>query len=379
MIQKVAIKNFKSLKDSGEIELKAINILTGLNGMGKSSLVQAFLVLRQSDDLSKGAKLRNGLVNIGTTADALFTSAAEDEIHIRIDDFFWVFDASNDGHFLNTLSENKYEWEALKQVAVFNDKFQYISADRVAQMEMHEVSSNLEQGFLGIRGEFAVHYIEAAQTGKINVNIPLSLRHDSATKLSGLLQQTDAWLSEISPNAKVITKQITSEQVQLGFSFGPLQTNPFKPKNVGFGLSYALSVIVALLASQPDSLIIIENPEAHLHPRGQAKLGELISKVARNGAQIILETHSDHILNGIRVMNRLYYNDTNKGITPEERKGISNQDVAVFWFERNEEDFSTRILPVHIEPNAQVKKAPDGFFDQMDIDLKKILGFTSQK
>jgi predicted ATPase len=379
MITKLHIKNFKSLKDTGNLDLKAINILTGLNGMGKSSLIQVLLLLRQSDDLSKGLKLRNGLVSIGNTSDALFHSANEEVIFIQIENnselFSWQFDASSHSYFLNLLSKKVYKIDDLQKIAVFNNKFQYVSADRIAQTEMHEMSDDINKGFLGIRGEYTVHYLEAAQTGKIEVKIPTALRHQSVPELSDLIKQTDAWLGEISPGVRVNTKLVTSDQVQLGFSFGQLQTNPFKPKNVGFGLSYALSVITALLISKPNALIVIENPEAHLHPKGQAKLGELIAKAARNGAQIILETHSDHILNGIRVMNRLYYNDTKADVKIENRAGISNEDVAVFWFERDNHDFSSNIIPITIEANARIKTAPIGFFDQMDFDLKKILGF----
>ena len=48
-------------------------------------------------------------------------------------------------------------------------------------------------------------------------------------------------------------------------------------------------------------LIVIENPETHLHPKGQANLAKLIALVAEQGVQIIIETHSDHIINGLRV------------------------------------------------------------------------------
>lgn len=375
MIDNLRIQNFKSLKDTGNLQLKAVNILTGLNGMGKSSLIQALLLLRQSDDLSKGLRLSNGLAKIGLTADALFQSAEKEEISFNVDDFAWSFDASSNSDVLKTISAETGA-EVLKKTSLFNDQFQYISADRVAQAETHDVvPSSIEKGFLGTRGEHTVPYLEATQTGVIKAEIPNILRHPSAVGLSDLIKQTDAWLGEISPNTRVITKQITSDSIQLGFSFGQMQTNPFKPKNVGFGLSYSLSVVVALLISKPGSLIIIENPEAHLHPRGQAKLGELIARAARNGAQIVLETHSDHILNGIRVMVRAFFNDMNLGTTVENRPGLSNEDVAVFWFDRNEADFSTNIVPIRIEPNARIKKAPTGFFDQMDIDLKKILGF----
>jgi predicted ATPase len=382
MITNLHIKNFKSLKDTGKLSLKGINILAGLNGMGKSSLVQSLLLLRQSDEIDKGVlKLKNGFVNLGTFEDALFQSATTEEISFELGNaagtHAWTFSASKESdQLISTGNSNQFDATWLRGLAIFNDLFQYISADRVAQIEMHAASSsNVNKGFLGTKGEYAVHYLEAVETGTIRMQVPLELRHSNFLIRSELRIQTDAWLGEISPGVKVITKQITSEQVQLGFSFGQFQTNPFKPKNVGFGLSYSLAVIVALLTSKPNSIIIIENPEAHLHPQGQAKLAELIAKAARNGAQIILETHSDHIINGIRVMTRLFYNDTNDGLELEKRTGISNEDVAIFWFERDEEDFSSKIIPVKIEANAGIKKSPIGFFDQMNIDLKKILGF----
>jgi predicted ATPase len=59
--------------------------------------------------------------------------------------------------------------------------------------------------------------------------------------------------------------------------------------------------VVACLAASPGSLLLLENPEAHLHPRGQTAMAELIARTAAAGAQVIVETHSDHVLNGVRL------------------------------------------------------------------------------
>ncbi|WP_180834594.1 AAA family ATPase, partial [Vibrio parahaemolyticus] len=66
-----------------------------------------------------------------------------------------------------------------------------------------------------------------------------------------------------------------------------------------------LPIVLALLVTKPGGLVIIENPEAHLHPKGQSYLGRLIQRTAEAGVQVIIETHSDHLLNGIRVAARL--------------------------------------------------------------------------
>src|SRR5690606_42119683 len=80
-----------------------------------------------------------------------------------------------------------------------------------------------------------------------------------------------------------------------------VRTNRFKAENAGFGITYTLPLVTALLSSKPGALLIIENPESHIHPKGQAKLVELIALVAQNDVQIIIETHSDRVVNGIRV------------------------------------------------------------------------------
>src|SRR5690606_34572833 len=93
-----------------------------------------------------------------------------------------------------------------------------------------------------------------------------------------------------------------------------------RPSNVGFGLTYSLPLVVACLIAKPGSVLLLENPEAHLHPQGQAALGELIVRAARDGVQILVETHSDHVLNGIRLAVK--------------RQLISKDDVVVHYFQR---------------------------------------------
>ena len=81
---------------------------------------------------------------------------------------------------------------------------------------------------------------------------------------------------------------------------GDVASRNYRATNVGFGLSYVLSVLLALL-SPPGTLCLIENPESHLHPRGQTKLAELAARAAKAGVQVFAETHSDHFMDGVRI------------------------------------------------------------------------------
>ena len=114
------------------------------------------------------------------------------------------------------------------------------------------------------------------------------------------------------------------QQVDLKYTYtyGDRTTQDFSPLNVGFGLTYSLPIIVAILKANPNDLIIIENPESHLHPKAQSKLAELFALASSIGIQLIIETHSDHILNGIRVA-------TKKGL-------INSEQTKIYYLSKEE-------------------------------------------
>ena len=127
-----------------------------------------------------------------------------------------------------------------------------------------------------------------------------------------MLQQTIYWEQKISPDVTINVEQrkdSSTYAISYGFNGEDSQTKPvmdLRAENIGYGISYTLPVIVALLSAQPGALVILENPEAHLHPGGQAALAKLIAKVASEGIQVIVETHSDHIINGILLACKAY-------------------------------------------------------------------------
>jgi len=125
--------------------------------------------------------------------------------------------------------------------------------------------------------------------------------------------------------------------------------------NVGFGLTYVLPILTAILSSAPGALLLIENPEAHLHPKGQSRMGELLARAASCGIQIIVETHSDHILNGIRLAVR--------------NRKLASSDVQIHFFQRGEHDGVIDVSTLRVDRNGSIDEWPDGFFDQSERDL----------
>ena len=150
--------------------------------------------------------------------------------------------------------------------------------------------------------------------------------------------------------------------VNLGISFssaGSVSTNEYRSVNVGFGITYTLPVVVSLLSSAPGDLVFIENPEAHLHPRAQSKLGELIARAASSGVQVIFETHSDHVLNGIRIAIKT-------GL-------LKSEQAAVLFFSKGEESKSTSVTTLNIDQNGRIDNWPSGFFDEFEKSIESLI------
>ncbi|MEI7725543.1 MAG: DUF3696 domain-containing protein [Bacteroidota bacterium] len=385
MIQSLELKNFKSIKKK-HFKLRNLNILLGLNGQGKSSFIQSLLVLRQSDKLEQGElKLNggeNGLVNIGTTKDALYQYSKAEGLSILLrfgntDAYHMEFDYKIDADVFNQkLKKNIYgesEFRINKAQSLFDTNFQYLNAQRIEPKALNVTSySNVvEANCIGKYGQFTAHYIELRGNEDVlfdNLLHEKSKTFDEVTNKEvinkTLINQINLWLGEISPGVNVRTTKISSDFVLLEYVFKQPNfgnTNRYKPENTGFGISYALHVVTALLSARPGELIIIENPESHIHPRGQAVLGKLISLLAHNDIQLIIETHSDHILNGIRV-----------GI--KEQTELKDKTI-LFYFKKivtDNEQYS-QITDIRIDKNGTLEEYPENLLDEWSNQLSKLI------
>lgn len=362
MLRRIRLANFKCFRNL-TLDLGSLQVLSGLNGMGKSSLIQALLLARQSASSgSPHLKLDGGLFPFGSASDVLYEFADLDEIklefdfdHGRVD---WTFEYDQATGTLRPHVPLKYE----PNLALFNDQFRYLAAERLgprAAYPLSDAAVRVDRN-LGAMGEFTAHFLETHS----GLTVAPAMRHPEGASAS-LMEQTRAWLGEISPGAQVLSAvQTNLNQAILQYNFpGPdrLRTRNYRPTQVGFGLSYALPVIVALLSSQPDSLTVIENPEAHLHPRGQSRLGELLARCCSTGAQCLVETHSDHLLNGVRVAVR-------KQLIPAEQVSI-----AYFESANRVEEGLRRAVSISVDSSGRLSHWPEGFFDEWDRNLEELL------
>ncbi|WP_462270442.1 AAA family ATPase [Desulfobacter sp.] len=367
MLNSILIKNFKSLKDV-RLSLTSLNILAGLNGSGKSSLIQALLLLRQSvkKDGSCGLILQGeDFLHLGTGKDVFYQYAGRDELiefalaDDNANNFLWQFRYEISSDLLPFSPEHKNS--LLPDLHLFRNNFQYLNTEHLSSNDIFPRSeSHVKTGSIGPRGEYSAHYL--AEYGISQQIACQQLQHPSARSLC-LIHQVDAWLGEISPGVRLIAEDIKSMgQARLAFKFETKDgyTNEIKPVNTGFGISYVLPVVLAILKARKGDLLIIENPESHLHPKGQSVLGRMMACAAMDGIQILAETHSDHFINGVRVA---------------VKNGMPPSISRVFYFDRilGKTEQYCEVETINFDKNGELSSYPRGFLDEWNEQLMQLI------
>jgi predicted ATPase len=381
VINHIKLINFKAFRRL-ELPLGPLTLLTGLNSSGKSSVLQALGLLRQSYETQMlirakragGGLLLNGdLVALGTAQDVLHEDFGPVEELPGIDEPLVGFVIEEDGEQRTWVAAYDIRHpdrdvmplaEGSVRSHLAEQPFQYLHADRITPAVTYPRSHQIAivRGFLGVRGEHTVNYLRHHTEQDMPMEVPDGpLRHRGATSPQ-LLDQTIAWMQELCPGVNIETDPVEgTDSVRLSYGFGGTAginaTRRRRPTHVGFGLTYALPIVVACLTATPESLIMLENPEAHLHPKGQSRMAALLSAAAATGAQLIVETHSDHVLNGVRIA-------VKRGV-------LRPQDAVVHYFRGN--GAGTEVVTPRIDKDGMLEQWPEGFFDEWENSLDQLL------
>lgn len=377
MLENIELHNFKSARKLG-VKLSPLTVLTGLNGSGKSTVLQSIALLKQSlrgGVASQELRLQGELVRLGRSEDVRFEDAAEDEIGFVVrttNGVIKLFCPTIPGVDSLKLRSDGDTDDLISQL---ESGFQFIQADRITPAGYYQQASTPDRatGWLGCRGEYTVDYLIQKQDQKVSPGRHFSRdQFDSLASLleqvaptDSLLDQTTGWLQSLSPGVRPRTVAVDlADAASLRFSYTGTAVDSdgrdHRPSNVGFGLTYCLPIIVACLTAPAGALLLLENPEAHLHPRGQAALGLLLALCAADGVQILVETHSDHVLNGIRV-----------AVKCVDR--VHADDISLHYFTRDINTGESSIESPCVLPDGQLDRWPDGFFDQWDRSLDALL------
>ena len=349
MINRLGVHGFKRFEELS-LDFGQLNILTGLNGSGKSTVMQSLNLINAASMSTTGDVLlssENGL-GLGRASDLLNINSVDNQFSLEIGngrDYRWTFDAegSANGPYVKLLAG------PIRAPLPFgpNGGYTYLSAERLGPRTTHLVAPvDPSKPTIGVDGRYVAHALSVSERLEIAEN----LRHPTAGAISTLRAQAEAWMGELVGETLLeVTPLANTNLVTLRIRKPQFSSDWVIPENTGFGVSYCLPIVVAGLLSQPGEMLVVDGPEAHLHPAGQSAIGRFLAMVADSGVQVVLETHSDHVINGIRRF--------------VSSKKHSSLDTAFFFFDRSGVDH------ISIDEKGKLSHWPKGFFDQMNSDL----------
>lgn len=383
MIGSLLVRNFKCFKDM-EINLKPLTVVCGGNGVGKSSLIQSLLLIRQtSDQLRKlqdvGALSVNSNVEFPVRLNGPYRLALGNSLRLTNDelesDQIEIEVRPGDSavppvsaKFIADVDKAKVTIQAhycggrtseifncTGQLPVFADQFHYLVAERHGPRELSEVS---DESYIstGLAGEHTADAIARAEAQNFTIDERLCL----AEGQNLFKVQLEAWMRQLVPNIQLSSHAYPEiNRVRLSIEKAGTPVDPLSPTNTGFGISYVLPIIVSGLLCPPGAMLIVENPEAHLHPAAQSAVGQFLAAVASTGVQVIIETHSENVINGVRLA---AINDH-----------IEHADVGLLFFSNVDGDTQPSIDSISVDALAELSAWPRGFFDQQGTDLTALM------
>lgn len=363
MIRELTIRGFKRFAEQS-FSMGALTILAGMNGSGKTSVVHGLLLVREATQSNDGIVQLNGSygLELGTFEDVQNWGGPE-LIEFRVVDgdgaaYDWTLGGKQTDLYL------KVDKQPPHAPPLFNAggrRFQYLCAERLGPRNILTSSGKLPADLeVGSRGEYSAQVLYSL--GSHTVEELRRCTKDDSGAAALLKFEAERWLSLIARPIQIDTEVLaTTTATALRFRVAGKKNEPewvsewIRPPNMGFGVTYALPVILAGLTAARDGMLIVENPEAHLHPAGQSNMGRFLAAMAGAGVQVVLETHSDHVLNGIR-----------RAIG--EHKLLTASDAVAHYFDIDDP------VPQHLTftETGGISAWPRGFFDQYQIDVAAI-------
>lgn len=361
MINAAGLRGFKRF-DEARFEFAPLTVLTGMNGSGKTSVLQAILLAKEAGATGPDTLSLNGPfdLELGTAEDVLNWASAS-PISIRfegsgIEPSEWLLAVpSEDALYLDVQSRPDF---CPKAMLGEPRAFTYLSAERLGPRGYTSASPLPEsQVEVGVRGQFCAHVLAVLGDHPI---ADLKRRHPlyDGTGPRLLKYEVEQWLSEMTRPIEVMGARLAGSVVA-ELRFRAPGSEWVKSTNMGFGLTYSLPIVLAGLIAEVGGLLIVENPEAHLHPAGQSRMGVFLAWLAARGVQVVIETHSDHVINGIRRAVGEY--------------GYLKPSMAVLhWFGSDDERGEMSHATLAIGETGSVSDWPKGFFDQYQIDVASL-------
>ena len=368
MHRELTIENFKCFSEQTQITLGKINICLGSNSVGKSSVIQSCILFRQIYEqakLFKDTQIKKYNIQLNDIyglqlgdSEHIKSSKDKEDITLKLDEYEYKLTSVSESPAEMEV-KNRYDVSEMSaKKGIFSENFYYLNAERKGPRNYQLIDSKVINN-CGVYGENAIHLLNVLGAGKVDTERCFHL--DENKKVNTLSKQAEYWMDYIIPGIEMRTDDLMELRIsRMSLRQPALDTDFMSPYNFGFGISYVLPVILTGLTAIKGSVFLVENPEAHLHPKGQSHIGYFLAAMACAGIQVIVETHSEHVLNGIRIAAL--------------KNAMKPEDISVNFFSIKETNGNVRhtVEKINLNDRMDLESWPEGFLDQEEEDLRTL-------
>jgi predicted ATPase len=250
----------------------------------------------------------------------------------------------------------------------FSSSVKYLGPLRDAPKPLYPLTPAADPNDVGLRGEHTAAILELHKNKDIKYIPSLHFGSPSIdrTQISISLETAVIdWLQYlgVADNVKSTDKGKLGHELKVGLKTSDIQHDL---THVGVGVSQVLPILVMCLLADTDSTLVFEQPELHLHPRVQSRLGDFFLSMALCKKQCIVETHSEYLIDQVRY--RIAASSIEKPL---------NNEAKMYFVEKTTNNSSFR--EVKVNEFGAILDWPDGFFDQSQHQIDLILKAALEK
>jgi hypothetical protein len=408
-ITRLGVRGYKSIARRQEVDIRPLTVLAGANSSGKSSMMQPFLLLKQTleaaydpgpllldgpnlvfrsadDFLARNHRQSNELdvsfaLGDALSVELLFKRGSSDGLRLQQVVYhdrhgpLVLTSAVPMGAIVSSLPVQwqglpdvyesvgaSIEWKVARNRCFFELSFVALKMGETLEVPVVEAGAFAEAltrliHLPALRGNPARAYPVAAVgdtfPGTFEPYTASLIANWQATDPGEGLSQLETDLKRLGLASKLAAVRLNDAQVELKVgrllepapSRGPDLVNL---ADVGFGVSQALPLLVALHVAEPGQLVYVEEPESHLHPRAQFALAQVLAGAAKRGVRVVVETHSSILLLGIQTL--------------VAEGGLEPDKVKLHWF-RREKDGRTLVRSADLDEAGAFGDWPEDFDD----------------
>jgi hypothetical protein len=336
-ITRITIAGYKSIVKEQSIEIAPLTILAGANSSGKSSMIQPLLLLKQTLEapFDPGPLLINGPILKFTSTDQFLSRTSGNVRALRI-------------------SLEAFGGRLTARFAKRRQGLQLVEGDLPQSSPLVAKVVGRMIHVRGLRGNpertYPITAVGDRFPGVFEYYVASIVEHWQTHGAGEVLDALNADLDRLDLNSGIVAVRINDAQLELRVKRTQGAKDLVNIADVGFGVSQAIPILVALRVAEAGQMVYVEEPELHLHPRAQTRMASVIGDAAKRGVRVVVETHSELLLRAVQTLIA--------------KKQLDRDLVRLHWFTRNKSGV-TQVRSAQMDNNGSFGDWPEDFGDVM--------------